>query len=263
MLHSLARGLTGGARFRFTSRRLCSTSADESSNHHHAPHSGCAGGVGSHSHHKTPSHPSLILQQPRQARLIQHSSLITGAESRRFFNTTNILSAQEEEDDYEEEDQSEENAEFDEGDFVNRYYDPKDRTRYISPELSIKYMDSVAYRQTYGDEPVWKHYRRNLVGGGNYFTPKTRDMCIRGKQIKTGSPCPICRDMYLVFHYKNLKLLNQFIDPYSGVVYDTTKTNICQEQWKKLLIHIEKAKDYGYLDLDVDQVYYNLDLYKK
>ena len=46
-----------------------------------------------------------------------------------------------------------------------RYHDPKDRTRVISPELSIKYMESVAYRTTYRDEPIWKPYRRNFKVG--------------------------------------------------------------------------------------------------
>ena len=44
----------------------------------------------------------------------------------------------------------------------SRYLDPKDRTREIPPETSIKYMESVAFKTTYGDNPVWLKYRRNF-----------------------------------------------------------------------------------------------------
>lgn len=91
-----------------------------------------------------------------------------------------------------------------------------DRTRIIPVETSINYLASDAYRQTYGDRPVWEQYRRNFKGG---FAPRnTRQTCIRGGLISTGSPCPICRDEYLVLDYRNLDLLKQFISPHSGQV---------------------------------------------
>lgn len=91
-----------------------------------------------------------------------------------------------------------------------------DRTKIIPVETSINYLSSEAYRQTYGDRPVWELYRRNFKGG---FAPqKTRQTCIRGGLISTGNPCPICRDEYLVLDYRNLDLLNQFISPHSGQV---------------------------------------------
>ncbi len=40
--------------------------------------------------------------------------------------------------------------------------DPKDRTRVIPVDLSIQYVDSAAYRETYGDSKVWQLYRRNF-----------------------------------------------------------------------------------------------------
>ena len=46
-------------------------------------------------------------------------------------------------------------------DFIDRYLDPKDRSRVIPPEISIKYMESVAFKSTYGNDPIWKRYRRN------------------------------------------------------------------------------------------------------
>uniref|UniRef100_A0AAG5DF94 28S ribosomal protein S18b, mitochondrial n=1 Tax=Anopheles atroparvus TaxID=41427 RepID=A0AAG5DF94_ANOAO len=77
--------------------------------------------------------------------------------------------------------------------------DPKDRTRVIPVETSIRYLASEAYRQTYQEDPVWKQYRRNHKG---LYPPKlTRKTCIRKGRISTGNPCPICRDEYLVLDH--------------------------------------------------------------
>lgn len=92
----------------------------------------------------------------------------------------------------------------------------KDRTKAIPVETSIKYLQSKAYQQTYGDDPVWIMYRRNHKGG---LAPrKTRRSCVRNGVISTGNPCPICRDEYLVLDHKNTKLLEQFISQYTGQV---------------------------------------------
>lgn len=122
-------------------------------------------------------------------------------------------------------------------------------------------MESLAYRTTYGDEPVWKHYRRNMKGG-TLYTPRTRETCIRWDRVETASPCPICRDEYLVVDYRNVALLHQFIDPYSGALIPTKKTGVCQHQWKRLQIHIEKSKDHGLMKVDAPLLYYDENLYK-
>ena len=78
----------------------------------------------------------------------------------------------------------------------NKVNNPKDRSRLIPVETSIRYLKSSAFKKTYGDQPVWTLYRRNFKG---LFPPrKTRKTCIRAGKIFTGSPCPICRDEYLV-----------------------------------------------------------------
>ncbi|XP_012539964.1 28S ribosomal protein S18b, mitochondrial [Monomorium pharaonis] len=119
----------------------------------------------------------------------------------------------------------------------------------ISVETSINYMNSDAYKQTYGNDPVWKIYKRNHKGA---IPPrKTRKTCIRGGEISTGSPCPICRDEYLVLDHRNIKLLEQFINPYNGDVLSYSKTNICQKRHKQLLVALTKAKDYGLITFDV------------
>lgn len=92
----------------------------------------------------------------------------------------------------------------------------KDRRKIIPVETSIKYLQSKAYHQTYGDKQVWVLYRRNHKG---VFAPrKTRKSCVRNGVISTGNPCPICRDEYLVLDHRNTKLLEQFISEYTGQV---------------------------------------------
>ncbi|XP_076436305.1 small ribosomal subunit protein mS40-like [Babylonia areolata] len=118
----------------------------------------------------------------------------------------------------------------------------------VDPDTSIRYMESQAYSEAYGDKPVWFYYRRNFKG---QHAPETRKTCIRKGEIATGSPCPVCRDEYLVLDYKNIKLLEQFISPYTGDVLETKKTGICQKQHRKLLVEVMKAKDLGYLEKNI------------
>jgi len=148
-----------------------------------------------------------------------------------------------------------------EEDFINKYLDPKDRSREIPPEISIKYMESVAFKTTYGNDPVWKKYRRNFPG--SRLPLKTRETCIRQGKITTGSPCPVCRDEYLVIDYRNKALLKQFVDPYTGKVLHPNKTHICQKQWRKMRVHMEIAKDHGFLDIDAPQIEYDYNEYNE
>lgn len=135
----------------------------------------------------------------------------------------------------------------------------KDRTKVIPVEISIKYLKSRAYKETYGDEPVWKIYRRNFKG---QFPPyKTRKTCIRGGKIDTGSPCPICRDEYLVLDYRNVDLLKQFISEHTGEMLMFNYTNICQKAHKDLCVAIMKAKEYGFLTYDVPFLYYDYSMW--
>lgn len=97
-------------------------------------------------------------------------------------------------------------------------YDKPNRDRSIrhSVETSIEYLQSSAYETTYGNRLVWEGYRR--VHKGGTAPRKTRKSCIRFNVVTTSSPCPICRDEYLVFGPENLALLKQFISPYTGEV---------------------------------------------
>ena len=81
---------------------------------------------------------------------------------RNFSSSPICCSNETNQDDIEAEENAEEEEEFDsEKDFIDKYLDPKDRSRVIPPEISIKYMESVAFSTAYGNDPVWKKYRRN------------------------------------------------------------------------------------------------------
>lgn len=124
----------------------------------------------------------------------------------------------------------------------------KSRARVIPVETSMKYMESSAYAAAYGDKAVWVNYRRNFKGA---WAPETRKKCIRKNMISTGTPCPICRDEFLVLDYRNTKLLKQFISPYNGAILSTMETGLCQTKHNELLVAIAKAKDYGLISFDV------------
>lgn len=100
---------------------------------------------------------------------------------------------------------------------------PRDRTKVIPFEKSIEYLQSGSYKATYGDKKVWELYRR--VHKGQLPKTLTRKTCIRSKVVVTGSPCPICRDEYLILDHRNLELLKQFISPFTGEVNKTFEIN--------------------------------------
>ncbi|MFT7811372.1 hypothetical protein Z043-110227 [Arapaima gigas] len=120
------------------------------------------------------------------------------------------------------------------------------------------YLESEEYKERYGSNPVWLGYRRNHKGG---IPPqKTRKTCIRGDKI-CGNPCPICRDANIIVHYRNVKLLQQFVDPYSGEMYDPTRTGVCMKKQKELKQAVEAARDHGLLSFQVPFVDFSAEDY--
>lgn len=97
----------------------------------------------------------------------------------------------------------------------------RDLTIPVPYEASIEYLTSEAYKTTYGKEPVWVKYRR-VHKSGQFPKFRTRLSCTtkyhKYRLIWNTSPCPICRDKYLVLHEMNVDLLKQFISPYTGEV---------------------------------------------
>lgn len=137
----------------------------------------------------------------------------------------------------------------------------KDRRKHIPVETSIKYLNSKAYNQAYGEMPVWFIYRRNHKG--SLAPRKTRKSCVRNGVISTGNPCPICRDEYLVLDHRNTQLLEQFISVHTGQILDAFNTGLCQKKQKQLLVAIERAWDHGLLTYDVPFRKYDYSLYYK
>lgn len=169
--------------------------------------------------------------------LTNYSRVLKVEHPKRTFTTTNVLFCEENKG-------------------ANKQIDPsKDRSKVIPVETSIKYLQSSAYKTTYGSDPVWKHYRRNHKGA---IPPrKTRKMCIRGNVISTGNPCPVCRDEYLVLDPRNVELLKQFISPHNGEILSFSLTGVCQKRHQELLLAIHKAKDMGLITYDVPFREYN------
>uniref|UniRef100_A0A182MJJ6 Small ribosomal subunit protein mS40 n=1 Tax=Anopheles culicifacies TaxID=139723 RepID=A0A182MJJ6_9DIPT len=185
--------------------------------------------------------------------IYRQSILTIGAGSSRSLATTGFQqsSAKPENEATDEAIASEEPEQAEEGEAASKQPidDPKDRSRVIPVETSIRYLASDAYRQTYQDDPVWKQYRRNHKGP---YPPKlTRKTCIRKGRISTGNPCPICRDEYLVLDHNNIDLLKQFISPQTGEVLSYRVTGLCQKKHTQLLVAVERAMDRGMLTFDV------------
>lgn len=121
-----------------------------------------------------------------------------------------------------------------------------DRRIKVDHRDSIKYMESEAYKKTYQDHLVWKIYRRNHKA--EFPSENTRPNCVNQDGfLDTSYPCPICRDEYLVLHEDNVKLLSQFIDPFTGEVVSRRKHGLCLKQYRNLIISIIKARDLGNL----------------
>lgn len=135
----------------------------------------------------------------------------------------------------------------------------RDKTNIIPVEVGIQYMQSEAYESTYGKDPVWKIFQRNFKGS---IPPRrTRKTCIRHGMITTSSPCPLCRDEYLVVDYRNTELLKQFISEFTGEVIDPFKTNLCRRKHKHVCIAILKAKNYGLITFDLPVRHYDYSEY--
>ncbi|XP_074423912.1 small ribosomal subunit protein mS40 isoform X4 [Larus michahellis] len=95
-------------------------------------------------------------------------------------------------------------------------------------ERPWEYLESEEYRITYGDRPIWHGYRRNHKGA---IPPqRTRKACV------------------------NVKLLDQFICPHSGIIFHPTHTGVCMKQHKLLTKAITQAQDHGLLWLHVPYV---------
>jgi len=133
------------------------------------------------------------------------------------------------------------------------------RFQFNSVETSIQYMQSKAFKQAYGNKLIWEWYIRNFKG--RFAKSYTRKECIINELYATGNPCPICRDSQLVVSYKNVELLKQFVSPFSGYLYPTSKTNVCRKQHENLEIAFKKACDHGLIEHNIPHRVYDYSEY--
>lgn len=130
-----------------------------------------------------------------------------------------------------------------------------DRRIKVDYRESIKYMESEAYKKTYGKHKVWEIYKRNYKA--QVPSKNSRLTCINDEGfVDTSYPCPICRDEYLVLHHDNEKLISQFINPYTAKLMTTQQCHLCIRQYRNLMIAILRAKDMGTLPMQTpDRLY--------
>jgi small subunit ribosomal protein S18b len=137
-----------------------------------------------------------------------------------------------------------------------------DRRIKVDYKDSIKYLESEAYKKTYQGALVWHMYKRNHKS--LYPSENTRPNCINQDGFLTTSyPCSICRDEYLVLHPENVKLLSQFIDPYTGEIISRKKHGLCLKQYRNLIISVIQSKDLGLLVHELPDRLYDYNNYYK
>lgn len=138
-----------------------------------------------------------------------------------------------------------------------------DRRIKVDYKDSMRYMESEAYKKTYLNEPVWHYYKRNHKA--REPRENTRPNCVGEDGFLVSSyPCTICRDEYLVLHPENVKLLEQFIDPYTGSILSTKIHGLCLKQYRNLIITITQARDLGNLTYEIpDRLYDYAEYYER
>ncbi|VIO88407.1 LP10852p, putative [Brugia malayi] len=124
-------------------------------------------------------------------------------------------------------------------------------------EEQIAYMNS---KDTYKGMPVYHSYRRNFKGQA-IFMPKPRMFCIdKEGRFKVNHACPICRDEYLFFDYRNPALILQFLFDQTDRILPLKKLGLCFDQYAQLRAQLLKAKEHGFIKFAVPFQNFN---YKK
>jgi len=128
-------------------------------------------------------------------------------------------------------------------------------------EEQIKYMASQVYENTYKGLPIHKWYRRN-VKGQLYLQPPPRMFCIdKEGKFNVNHACPVCRDEYLFFDYRNPELIKQFLEPGTDEPMEILKTGLCREQYTMLQAQLLKAKEHGTFPFAIEFRYFDYKLY--
>jgi len=166
---------------------------------------------------------------------------------------------------------------------------------------NILYISISAYATTYGDNPVWKEYRRNFKGG---FQPlKTRKSCIvsifvnkllikldfygyffrettkcrPGIRVPSAETSILCsttatsnssssssvHTQERFFPTRKLKVPKNPAKFHKPLFVIYRKTGVCQKKHRQLLVAVENARDCGYLTYDVPHRVYDYSEYIK
>jgi len=76
--------------------------------------------------------------------------------------------------------------------------------------------------------------------------PPPRLFCIdKEGRFNLNHACPICRDEYLFFDYRNPALIDQFVNYGSDQPMDILRSGLCRDQHAQLKAAILAAKDHG------------------
>uniref|UniRef100_A0A7E4V9L2 28S ribosomal protein S18-2, mitochondrial n=1 Tax=Panagrellus redivivus TaxID=6233 RepID=A0A7E4V9L2_PANRE len=130
-------------------------------------------------------------------------------------------------------------------------------------EEQINYMKSQIFENTYKGLSVHKWYRRN-VKGQLALQPPPRMFCIdKEGKFNVNHACPVCRDEYLFFDYRNPALIEQFLVPGTDQPMDILKTGLCREQYTLLQAQLLRAKEHGTLPFAIEFRHFDYSLYYK
>jgi len=112
-------------------------------------------------------------------------------------------------------------------------------------EEQIDYMNSEEFKEAYKGLPVYKQYRRNIIGQ-YLMQPPPRLFCIdRTGRFNVNHACPVCRDEYLFFDYRNPMLIEMFLYPGTDQPINLWASGLCREQYAMLKAQHLKAKEHG------------------
>ncbi|CAD5228302.1 unnamed protein product [Bursaphelenchus okinawaensis] len=121
-----------------------------------------------------------------------------------------------------------------------------------SVEEQIAYMKSKVFENTYKGLPVHKWYRRNIKGQV-IMQPPPRMFCIeKTGKFRLNHACPVCRDEYLFFDYRNPALIQQFLADGTDQPIELLQTGLCRDQYGQLKAQLLKAREYGTIEFGIE-----------
>ncbi|CAI5443195.1 unnamed protein product [Caenorhabditis angaria] len=116
----------------------------------------------------------------------------------------------------------------------------------------INYMKSKSYVDAYKGLPIYRWYKRNIKGQSK-LQPPPRLFCIdKHGRFNKNHACPVCRDEYLYFDYRNPGLIEQFLADGTDQPIDILKSGLCKEQYNQLKAQLLKAKEHGTITFGIE-----------